>query len=73
MQSQKKKNVYDPASELYNELLGTYFDEYYYLSDAERKKWSVNINLKSYFLKHAIVMNDLKMKKQLIKKYQCDI
>ena len=31
------------ASELYNQLLGTYFDEYYYLWDAERKKWIANI------------------------------
>ena len=34
----KKTNVYDTASELYNELLGTYFDEYYYLLDSKRKK-----------------------------------
>ena len=26
------------ASELYNQLLETYFDEYYYLSDAENQQ-----------------------------------
>ena len=31
----KKTNVHNTVSELYNELLGTYFDEYYYLSDPE--------------------------------------
>ena len=30
----KKTNVYDKASELYNDLLQKYFDEYYDLSDA---------------------------------------
>ena len=28
----------DTAPELYDELLGTYFDKYYYLSDAKKKK-----------------------------------
>ena len=30
--------MYDTASKLYNELLETYFDEWYYLSHAKRKK-----------------------------------
>ena len=30
----KKTNVYHKASELYNDLLQKYFDEYYDLSDA---------------------------------------
>ena len=29
------KNVYDPASELYNNFLGIYFDEYNELPDSE--------------------------------------
>ena len=33
-----KKNVYNKASELYNDFLGIYFDEYYELSDDKRKK-----------------------------------
>ena len=41
-QKEKKINVYDAASELYNELWETYFDEYNELSDAKRK----NIELK---------------------------
>ena len=36
----KKPNMHDRASELYNELLETYFDEYYYLSHAKTKKES---------------------------------
>ena len=31
----KKTNVHDPASDLYNELLEIYFNEYYYLSYAD--------------------------------------
>ena len=34
----KKTNVHHKVSKLCNELLGTCFDEYYYLSDAEKKK-----------------------------------
>ena len=30
--------MHDTASKLYNELLETYFDEYYYLSHAKSKK-----------------------------------
>ena len=38
MKKQKrKKNVYDTALELYNDLLGIYFDEYSDISDAEKK------------------------------------
>ena len=32
------KSVYDAASELCNEVLGIYFDEYYDVSEAEGKK-----------------------------------
>ena len=34
----KQIKVHDTSSELYNELLETYYDEYHYLSHAERKK-----------------------------------
>ena len=44
----KKTNVYDSASELYNEQLGKYSDEYYDLSDAERRKQNTNVNLKLF-------------------------
>ena len=30
--------MYHKASELYNDLLAVYFDEYYELTDAKRKK-----------------------------------
>ena len=35
---EKKTNVYDTVSELYNDLLKAYFDEYYGLLDAKRRK-----------------------------------
>ena len=38
------------SSELCNELLGTYFDEYYYLSDAERKKMNNKFKPKKLFI-----------------------
>ena len=34
----KKTNVHDTASELYDELLETYQNKYYYLSHAKFKK-----------------------------------
>ena len=43
--------MYDKASELYNELLETYFDEYYDLWDAERKKMEIKYKPKTLFLK----------------------
>ena len=42
--------MYDAASELYNELLGTYFDEYYYLLDSKRKKMEHKYKPKNLFL-----------------------
>ena len=39
--------MYERTSELYNDLVETYFNEYYDLSDAERKK----MKLKKLFLK----------------------
>ena len=58
--------VLNTASELYNNLLEIYFDEYYELSDAKRNKMKNNVILKSHFLKHIIMMTGLKMKNQLI-------
>ena len=43
--------MYDAGSELYNNLLETYFDEYYILSDAERKKLKLKYDPKKLFLK----------------------
>ena len=44
--------MYDTVSELYNELLETYFDEYNELSNAKRKhielKYPTNSFLKTY-------------------------
>ena len=45
-----------------NDLLAIYFDEYHELSDNKRKKWSPVMILINYFLKHLIIMCDLKMK-----------
>ena len=43
--------MYDTASELYNVLLETYFDEYCDLSDAERRKVEHKYKPKSLLLK----------------------
>ena len=59
--------MHDTASELCNELLERYFEEYYYFSDAE-KKWIININLKSYFM--IIVCGQKMNKNRLINKHQ---
>ena len=54
--------MHDKASELYNELLKIYYDEHCYLSHAKRKKWIVNINLKSCLLKDMIIACGQNMK-----------
>ena len=36
-EKKKKTNVHDTASQLYNEFLETYFDEYYYLSHGKNE------------------------------------
>ena len=65
----KRSNVYNIAAELFNDLLGIYFLEYYELSDAKGKKIEIrNMILISYFLKHIIMVSGLKMKNWLIKK-----
>ena len=51
-----KNKVCDTASELYNGLLETYFDEC-----EKKKKWIANIILKCCFLNHMIIMRGLKM------------
>ena len=43
--------MYDTASELYNELLEIYFDEYNKLSDAKRKNIELKYNPNNLFLK----------------------
>ena len=48
--TKEKTNVYDTASELYNDLLETYFDEYYYLLEAERNKMESKYKPKKLFL-----------------------
>ena len=42
--------VHDTAQELFNELLETYFDEYYYLSDAKTKTMDRKYKPKKLFL-----------------------
>ena len=43
--------MHDTALELYNELLETYFDEYYYLSHGKRKKMDPKYKPKKLFAK----------------------
>ena len=54
------------ASELYNNSLGIYYDEYNELSDNERNKIVLNINLRNYFWKNLIMIAGLKMQNRLI-------
>ena len=70
MKRQKKKsNVYDTTSELYNDLLGTYCDEYNELSHQKRNKIDPKYKLEELFLKEIIIVCDQKVKRnQLIKK-----
>ena len=61
--------MYDTISELYNDLLGTYFDEYNELSNHKRNKIDPKYKLEELFLKKIIIVCDQKMKRnQLIKK-----
>ena len=61
--------MYDTISELYNDLLGTYFDEYNELSNHKRNKIDPKYKLKELFLTKIIIVCDQKMKRnQLIKK-----
>ena len=47
----KNETVYDNASELYNEYLEIYFDQYIPLSDAEKRKLGNKHDLINLFLK----------------------
>ena len=53
---EKKTNVFDAASELCNELLGIYSDEYYNLSDT---RWR-NMDSKYERLVHMTMKNEIK-------------
>ena len=54
--------VYDTASELYNKLLVKYFMNAIIYQMQKEEKWTANVNLKTYFLKHIIMITSLKMK-----------
>ena len=62
----KKANVFDTASELYNDLLEIYFYKYKALSDAKIESLVINMRLLIYFLKYTIIMSGLKTKNSLI-------
>ena len=47
--------VSDNASELFNEDLETYFDQYMDLSDAEKESWILDKILVSYILKYKVL------------------
>ena len=46
----KKTNVYDTSSELYNDFLEIYYDEYNELSDNKRNKMDPKYDPKTLFL-----------------------
>ena len=62
--------VYDNVSELYNEYLETYFDQYMAVSDNKKVSWVIiNMILLIYFLLIRVIMiTGLKMKNRLIQK-----
>ena len=62
----KRTNVYNTASELYNDLLEIYFDEYYELSDAKRDKMKCKYDPKKLFLETYNYWSGLKIKNRLI-------
>ena len=51
---EKKATVYDNASDLSNEYLKIYFDEYKILSDAKKESWVINMIPLIDYLKHNI-------------------
>ena len=67
---QRKVTVYDNVSELYNEYLETYFDQYMAVSDNKKVSWVIiNMILLIYFLLIRVIMiTGLKMKNRLIQK-----
>ena len=66
-QQQKKKNVYNTASELYNDLLETYFDVYYDLWDAKRSRMDPQYDPANLTLDEYTIVNGVK-KNQVMKK-----
>ena len=62
--------MYDNVSELYNEYLETYFDQYMSVSDNKKSNWVIiNMILLIYFLLIRVIMiTGLKMKNRLIQK-----
>ena len=59
--------MYNAALESYNNLLGTYLDEYYALSDAKRSKINPHMLLLISYLMKITIMNGIK-KNQVMKK-----
>ena len=49
--------MYDNASELYNEYLGIYFDQYMALPDAEKRKLGNKYDPKNLFLEWYVMIS----------------
>ena len=58
--------MYNNASELYNEYLGIYYDQYMALPDTEKRKLGKKYHSKKLFLEGMIIVCG--QKKRLIKK-----
>ena len=68
MHKLKKETVFNNASELQNEYLEIYFDQYIALPDAKKESWVTNMILKNYFLlMNIIIITGLKIKNRLIR------
>ena len=59
--------MYNTASELYNDLLETHFDEYYYLSNTKSSKMDPTMILMIKLLINLTMVNSTK-KNQVMKK-----
>ena len=57
--------MYKTASELYNDFLGIYFNEYNELSDAKRNKMKDKNKPSNLFLETYNIMTGVKMKNRL--------
>ena len=58
--------MYNTASELYNDFLGIFSDDYNELSDTKRNNMKHEYHPMKLFLKHIVIISGLKMKYLLI-------
>ena len=67
---EKKTNVYNTASELYNDFLEIFFINTRLFQMLKTESWVINMVLLIFSLNHTIVMSCLKVKNNLIQQTQ---